>query len=63
MASIRELTPEDIGVIKARLLRGELQHRIAAAYDINAGRISEINTGQRFADIPAKVEAADAENS
>lgn len=56
MASVRELTPEDIGVIKARLLRGDLQHRIAAAYDINSGRISEINTGKRFQGIQPNME-------
>lgn len=52
MCSIRDLTEEDVAAIKWRLLRGELQHRIAADYDINPGRISEINTGQRFPDIP-----------
>lgn len=54
LATINDLTPQDIGEIKHRLAQGELQHRIAAAYDINAGRISEINTGQRFAEIPPR---------
>jgi hypothetical protein len=54
LASINDLTPQDIGEIKFRLAQGELQHRIAAAYDLNAGRISEINTGQRFAEIPPR---------
>ena len=52
MAFITDLTPKDIGVIKTRLKRGELQHRIAADYDLNPGRISEINTGKRFPEIP-----------
>lgn len=52
MASVRDLTADDVAVIKTRLLQGELQHRIAAVYDINPGRISEINTGKRFAHIP-----------
>lgn len=52
MCSVRDLTIEDVAKIKRRLLRGELQHRIAADYDINPGRISEINTGQRFSNIP-----------
>lgn len=52
MTSVRELTKADVALIKRRLIRGELQHRIAADYDINPGRISEINTGQRFSDIP-----------
>ena len=51
MASIHDLSSDDIADIKARLQRGELQHRIAARYDINSGRISEINTGQRFSEI------------
>ncbi len=52
MAYVSDLTPQDIGAIKARLMKGELQHRIAADYDLNPGRISEINTGKRFAEIP-----------
>jgi|HigsolmetaAR204D_1030405.scaffolds.fasta_scaffold05883_3 hypothetical protein len=52
MSSIRDLSPEDISIIKARLLRGDLQHRIGADYDLNPGRISEINTGKRFPNIP-----------
>lgn len=51
MASVRDLSPETVAIIKARLRRGDLQHRIGADYDINSGRISEINTGKRFADI------------
>lgn len=52
MASVTSLTPHDVAIIKARLVRGDLQHRIAASYDLNSGRISEINTGKRFPDIP-----------
>lgn len=52
MASVRSLSPKDVAIIKRRLLNGELHHRIAADYDLNQGRISEINTGRRFADIP-----------
>ena len=52
MASVYDLTRNDVGIIKARLLRGDLQHRIAATFDLNPGRISEINTGKRFPDIP-----------
>ena len=53
MASISELTPSDVSMIKARLLKGEFQHRIAADYDLNQGRISEIAKGKRFDHIPA----------
>ena len=52
MASVHDLSTQDISVIKARLLAGDLHHRIAADYDLNQGRISEINTGKRFAEIP-----------
>ena len=51
MASIKKLTPQDILVIKMRLKRGDHQHDIAADYGLNQGRISEINTGKRFAGI------------
>jgi hypothetical protein len=50
--TVKELTPETVAIIKRRLISGELQHEIAADYRINQGRISEINTGQRFAHVP-----------
>ncbi len=61
MPSVYDLSDEDVAEIKLRLGRGDHQHRIAADYDLNQGRISEINTGQRFADIdPADEEDDDA---
>jgi len=56
VATVHDLSPKDIGIIKLRLKRGDLQHRIAADYDINAGRISEINTGKRFPNVPPAAE-------
>lgn len=47
-----QITPEMAAIIKARLLVGDLQHDIAADLRINQGRISEINTGKRFANVP-----------
>lgn len=47
-----KLQPGDVPRIKRRLLDGELQSRIAADYDVNSGRISEINTGKTFPEIP-----------
>lgn len=38
--------------IKKRIRQGEFLNRIAADFDVNPGRISEIKTGQRFAEIP-----------
>ena len=52
MASITKLTPKDVSVIKARILLGDFQHRIAADYDLNQGRISEIAKGKRFGHVP-----------
>lgn len=47
MATVKQLTAQDIADIKARLREGEYQHDIAADYGLNQGRISEINTGKR----------------
>lgn len=43
----------DVPIIKKRILSGEYLNRIAADYDVNPGRISEIKTGKEFPDIPA----------
>lgn len=51
MASISGLTHHDVSIIKARLLKGEFQHCIAADYDLNQGRICEIAKGKRFAHV------------
>ena len=42
----------DIPVIKKRILQGEFLNRIAADYDVNPGRISEIKSGKRHRDVP-----------
>ncbi len=46
------IQPKDVPVIKKRIQQGEFLNRIAADYDVNPGRISEIKTGHKFADIP-----------
>jgi hypothetical protein len=53
MATRKKLTPEQVSIINSRIARGENQHRIAADFDLNQGRISEIATGKRFSSIPA----------
>lgn len=59
MASLSKLTLHDVAVIKARINRGDYQHRIAADYDLNQGRISEIAKGKRYIDVsPAAIEGA-----
>lgn len=47
------IPPKEVPIIKKRLRMGDFQHVIAADYNTNQGRISEINTGRRHADIPA----------
>lgn len=48
----RRIHPSDIPSIKKRIYAGEFLHRIAADYDVNPGRISEIKTGRKFSEIP-----------
>lgn len=44
----RRLTNNDAIQIHKLIRKGWLQSRIAAEFDVNSGRISEINTGKRF---------------
>ena len=41
-----KLSFNDAVKIHKRIWAGELQSRIAADYDVNGGRISEVNTGK-----------------
>jgi predicted XRE-type DNA-binding protein len=52
-----KVTPEMAAMVKAMLIHLNVdQHEIAAKMGINQGRVSEINTGHRFADVqPASV--------
>ena len=43
------LTFNDAVEIHHKIFAGEFQNRIAACYDVNPGRISEIKTGQLHA--------------
>jgi hypothetical protein len=47
------LTELDVRIVKGMLLRGDRQSDIAALFGINSGRVSEINTGKRFAEVAA----------
>lgn len=52
------LTFEDAVQIHMLIWDGWLQSRIAAKYDVNGGRISEVNTGKRYpgsAEVAAKI--------
>jgi hypothetical protein len=44
--------PSDVPVIKKRIREGEFLNRIAADYDVNPGRISEIKSGKLYPEIP-----------
>ena len=47
------LSTADAAVVKAMLARGDRQSDIAAFFKVNAGRISEINTGKAFVTVTA----------
>ena len=47
----RRIQISDVPIIKKRILKGEFLNRIAADYDVNPGRISEIKTGRTFGSI------------
>ncbi len=47
-----KITEADAPIIKRALRAGYDQHVIAAYFKENQGRISEINTGKRFARAP-----------
>lgn len=47
------IKPADVPFIKKRIREGDFLNRIAADYDVNPGRISEIKTGLRYAEIAA----------
>ena len=42
------LDEDDAALVKGMLERGDRQHDIAAWFGVNAGRIAEIATGQKF---------------
>jgi hypothetical protein len=45
------LTAADAAIIKGMLARGDRQHDIAAWFGVNPGRIAEIATGIKFANV------------
>jgi hypothetical protein len=47
------LTRDEAAVVKGMLARGDKQHHIAAFFGINSGRIADINTGKKWADVTA----------
>jgi len=49
----RRIKPDDVPIIKKLIREGHYLNRIAAQFDVNQGRISEIKTGKRYPEIPA----------
>lgn len=47
------VTPEMAAYIKLLRQKGLHQHKIAACFGINQGRVSEVLTGKRFPQVPA----------
>lgn len=47
------LSSEDAAIVKGMLARGDRQHDIAAWFGVNGGRIGEISTGAKFAEVKA----------
>lgn len=47
------LDEDDAAIVKGMLLRGDRQHDIAAWFGVNGGRIAEISTGAKFAEVEA----------
>lgn len=45
------LNEDDAAIAKGMLARGDRQHDIAAWFGVNGGRIGEISTGAKFADV------------
>lgn len=48
------LTEAEAKIVKGMLARGDKQHHIATYFGVNAGRVAEIATGQRYAFVPAQ---------
>jgi hypothetical protein len=47
------IKPSDVPIIKKRIREGDFINRIAADFDVNPGRISEIKSGRRYGHIAA----------
>ena len=53
----RRLTPQDAVQVWLMHWRGEIQSRIAATFDVNQGRISEVLNGHLHPDSRSNAEA------
>jgi hypothetical protein len=54
---MKHLSLAEIAVIKARILRGDKYHEIAADYRINQGRVADLKFGRIYRDVvPARLD-------
>ncbi len=51
------LDEKDAAPVKGMLARGDRQHDIAAWFGVNGGRIAEISTGSKFAEVTPAAQA------
>jgi hypothetical protein len=51
MTTLRDLTAEDVSIIKARIIRGDKYSEIASDYRLNQGRIADIKFGRAYPEI------------
>jgi hypothetical protein len=64
MTTVRDLSDEDIAIIKARIERGEKYADIASDYRLNQGRIADFKFGRIRPDIqPATLPGDGSESS
>ncbi len=56
-ASGRRLSRADVALVQALLDQNYRQQDVAAIWGVNSGRISDIATGKKFADVPPASEA------
>ncbi len=52
MATPRNLSREEIAIIKARIIRGDKYQDIASDYRLNQGRITDLKYGRIYPKIP-----------
>lgn len=56
MTTLKDLTNEEISIIKARILRGDKYQEIASDYRLNQGRIAHLKYGRKYPHIaPAEI--------
>ncbi len=52
MATPKDLSREDIAIVKARIIKGDKHQDIASDYRLNQGRITDIKYERTYPEIP-----------